>query len=275
MHQEGDIEWARGLDEAGILGTISGVARISPEEIMQASQATLLYQLYVYGDDTWVRDKVQMAESCGYKAIVVTVDSPYYGQRERDVLAGYDPRNVGWRTAVNPPDRRCIQRLDWDWIQRIQSHTSLPVVLKGLVHPEDAKTASKLSIAAIWISNHGGRQLDHSLPTLEVLERIAPTCRKFSMPIVFDGGIRRGADVLLALLLGADVVAVGRLPIFGLAVDGASGIKTVFDNLENELRTAMGMVGLTSLSFKYNDFQDRLVRRDDPSLSTRWDKIEK
>jgi len=275
MHEKGDSEWARGIAQAEIVGAVSGVARIKPQEIIKGSNANLLFQLYFYGNYDWVKEQVQMAEKCGYQAIILTVDTPYYGLRERDILGKFDPRQVGWSSAPPPPDRSCNVRLNWASVKRIQTFTSLPFIIKGIVNPEDVQIAAEHGVAAIWLSNHGGRQLDYSLPTLEVLTRIAPTCRKYSLPIVFDGGIRRGSDVLLALLLGADVVAVGRLPIYGLAVDGANGMKTVFENLENELRTAMGLVGLTSLSFNYNDLQDRLVRRDDSPLSTRWDEIER
>ena len=274
FHEEGDSEWAKGLAAAGVIGTVSGVARIKPEEIIQTSQATLLYQLYYFGDDEWVGNQLRTAEAVGYKAIVVTVDTAYYTQRERDILAHYDARHAGWRSAPNPPDRLRNRRLDWNALKFIQSCTRLPVILKGACFPADVERAFDCGIQAIWVSNHGGRQLDNTLSSLEALVPLVPVCKAANIPLIVDGGIRRGSHVLLALLLGATAVSVGRLPVYGLAAQGAAGVKQVFENLETELRTAMGLMGITNLEFDESLMRERLIQSNPPYLPTKWDVLE-
>jgi isopentenyl diphosphate isomerase/L-lactate dehydrogenase-like FMN-dependent dehydrogenase len=274
FHADGDCEWARGIKQAGSVGVVSGASRMHPRQILDESGANLFYQLYAYGDEHWIKDQIDMVEACGYQALVVNVDSAYFGQRERDILNGYDSRQVRWITAAPPPNRLLNRCLDWHLLARIQSWTKLSVILKGLSHPEDAKKAIQMGVKALWISNHGGRQLDLIPSSLEQVKVLAPLCRKASIPLIMDGGIRRGSDVLLALLLGADLVALGRLPVYGLLVDGAGGVCKVMKNIEQELRAAMGLVGLTNLNLNAQSSENYLTRLQDTPLMTRWDALE-
>ena len=252
FHGQGDYEWARGLSASDIAGTVSGVARVEFEKIILETKSPLYYQLYFFGDDHWVRDQLKRAQACGYQAVVVTVDTPYCSLRERDLRANYDANGAGWRTATQPPDRSRNSTLDWRELEKIRGYTNLPLIIKGITAPADVKQAGKEKIDAIWISNHGGRCTDNSLSALESLVRLRPVLKKSSLEVIFDGGVRRGSEVLMALLLGVDVVALGRLPVYGLIWDGAQGMKKVFENLEVELRCAMGLLGLTRLQFKGN-----------------------
>ena len=274
FHKRGDLEWASGLSLAQVVGVTSGVARVEFEKIIKETSSPLFYQHYFFGDDVWVKDQLQLAESCGYQAILVTVDTAYYGNRERDILGNYDPRYAGWRTAPQPPDRSRNTKLDWLELEKLRTYTELPLIIKGIVSPKDVKRAIEMQVDALWISNHGGRQLDNTTSTLDSLVRVASLCDESSMSLIFDGGIRRGSDVLLALLLGADIVAVGRLPIYGLILDGAQGIKKVFDNLVEELTSTMGLVGLTQINFAQDDTNSRIERLDTHILDTVWDKLE-
>ena len=275
FHEQGEYEWARGLSGSDIAGAVSGVARVEFEKIILETKSPLYHQLYFFGDDSWVKDQLQRAQACGYQAIVVTVDTPYYSLRERDLRANYDARAAGWRTAPEPPDRSRNPTLDWRKLDKIRGYTKLPLIIKGISAPADVKQAAKEKVAGVWISNHGGRCSDNSLSTLESLVRLRPILRKSSLEVVFDGGVRRGSQVLTALLLGADVVALGRLSLYGLIWDGAQGMKKVFDNLEVELRCAMGLLGLTHLQFKGKAMDQYIV--ENPAamvLETLWDRVE-
>ena len=275
FHAQGEYEWARGLSASEIAGTVSGVARVEFEKIVSESKCPLYYQLYFFGDDHWVKDQLQRAQACGYQAVVVTVDTPYYSLRERDLRANYDARTAGWRTAAEPPDRSRNPTLDWRKLEKIRGYTKLPLIIKGISAPADVKQAGTEKIDGVWISNHGGRCIDNSLSTLESLVRLRPLLKKSSLDVIFDGGVRRGSEILTALLSGADVVALGRLPLYGLIWDGAPGMKRVFENLEAELRCAMGLLGLTRLRFKGKSMDQYIA--ENPAaviLDTLWDQAE-
>jgi isopentenyl diphosphate isomerase/L-lactate dehydrogenase-like FMN-dependent dehydrogenase len=275
FHAQGEYEWARGLSASDIAGTVSGVARVEFEKIILETKSPLYYQLYFFGDDHWVEDQLKRAEACGYQAVVVTVDTPYYSRRERDLRADYDARTAGWRTAAQPPDSSRNPTLDWRKLEKIRGYTKLPLIIKGISAPADVKQAGKEKIDGVWISNHGGRCTDNSLSALESLVRLRPLLKNSSLEVIYDGGVRRGSEVLTALLLGADVVALGRLPVYGLIWDGAEGMKEVFENLEAELRCAMGLLGLTRLQFKGKGMDQYIV--ENPAavvLDTVWDQVE-
>jgi isopentenyl diphosphate isomerase/L-lactate dehydrogenase-like FMN-dependent dehydrogenase len=273
FHEDGDIAWAQGLAEAGIVGVTSGVARIDPREIA-ANADTLFYQLYPYGDSIWMLEQIQMAVSSGYKAIVVTVDVPYLSIRERDRLGDYDATKVKYRYANNPPDRSMSSSFDWAGLSYIIKNSKLPVIIKGIMHVNDAEKAIQMGAQGVWISNHGGRQLDKAPAPLSVLPKIASVCRSKGIPVILDGGIRRGSDILLATILGADIVAVGRLPVYGLATNGKGGVAQVFDNLTQELRISMGLAGISELSFKLGGEGDYLQEEPLSTIPSRWDKLE-
>jgi isopentenyl diphosphate isomerase/L-lactate dehydrogenase-like FMN-dependent dehydrogenase len=148
------------------------------------------------------------------------------------------------------------------------------LILKGIVSSEDVILAHDSGVEALWISNHGGRQLDQCSSTLDSLVELSSLLQEKSMPVIFDGGVRRGSHVLTALILGADLVAVGRLPVYGLIYSGADGVKTIFENIEKELKTTMKLVGLTNLRSARDQLKQLLEKENDFALATIWDKLE-
>lgn len=276
FHKDGEIEWAKGVKGANLYGALSGVTRMEPKDVIEQSHANLFLQLYAYGDWTWISRYVESNIDRGYKAVVVTTDTTWPAIRDRDEIIDYNARFDGFRAAAPPPDHEKSKCLNWDIVEKLVELVDVPVILKGIMNTADVKKAKQLGVKAIWISNHGGRQLSHACATLELLEELAPICKQYELPIVFDGGVRRGSEALIALLLGADLIALGRLAIFGLIVDGAKGVTSVFDNFEKELTANMGMCGLRSIKELHDNRSNCLQKLNSESapLLTRWDAIE-
>jgi isopentenyl diphosphate isomerase/L-lactate dehydrogenase-like FMN-dependent dehydrogenase len=228
----------------------STTATRSLEEIAQAASGPLWFQLYVYPSLQFAEKLVRRAESAGYRTIVLTVDLPTLGNREKD------RRN---NVTIPPPPFREANFVDvdmtgqewvsltWESLSWLRSITSLPILLKGILTAEDALLAIEHGMDGIIVSNHGGRQLDTALTSIEALPEIveAVTGR---CEVYFDGGIRRGTDILKALSLGARAVLVGRPVLWGLAVNGAEGAYQVLEMLRKELELAMALSGRPTLN---------------------------
>jgi len=253
-HPEGELATVRGVGAARTLMVASTVATTSLEDIMVAGRAMecpLWFQLYVQQDLSISEGLVRRAEAAGYRAIVLTVDLPRLGNREKD------KRNL----FINPPpplqaanfaseaERRIplSRQLTWDSIAWLRGITKLPILVKGVLTAEDAELAIKHGVDGIIVSNHGGRQLDGVPATIEalpeVVEAVGGRCE-----VYVDGGIRRGTDVLKALALGARAVLIGRPIIWGLAVGGSEGVTDVLDILRAELELAMMLAGRPTLA---------------------------
>ncbi len=265
-HPEGERATARAAAAAGTILVVSTVASLSVEEIAAASDAALWFQLYVYKDPAITRDMVGRAEAAGCRALVVTVDTPMLGRRERDARnrfalpEGIEPANfaamhhlVAARAAAagQSPFHAQVQQLfdpslDWEKIAWLRSITRLPLLLKGVVTPEDARLAVAAGVAGIIVSNHGGRQLDGAEATIMALPRVAEAVAG-AIPVLMDGGVRRGVHVLTALALGAQAVLIGRPYLWGLAVDGERGVRDVYELLRGELELAMALSGRSSV----------------------------
>lgn len=274
FHKEGDFAWVKGLAKSNITGVVSGVTRVEFENLLKEVDSSFFFQLYFFGDDQWVEKKLKMAEACGYQAIVVTIDTKCFGQRERDIIGNYDSRKAGWRTTPEPPNRDRNLKLTVKELQKMRGYTKLPFIVKGVFSLEDVHMCLDMGVDAIWISNHGGRQLDYVSSGLSALVELAPVCHSKSIPVIYDGGIRRGSEALMAYLLGADVVAVGRLPIYGLIVDGENGVKQVMDNLKQEFLNTMGQIGLLHLNESYSDRLKRVKPEEIFGYLSGWDNIE-
>jgi 4-hydroxymandelate oxidase len=258
-HPEGELATARGAGAVDTLMVASTVATCSLEEIAQAATGPLWFQLYVYEDRDFTASLVKRAQAAGYRAIVVTVDTPHISKRERDirnnfvlpppplVTANFTRQNT--ENATNPLTTHIetCASLTWDLISWLRSLTSLPILLKGILTAEDALLAVEHGVDGIVVSNHGGRQLDGAIASIEALpeivDAVAGRCE-----VYLDGGIRRGVDVLKALALGARAVLVGRPILWGLAVDGQAGVERVLKLLHGELEMAMGLSGKPTLA---------------------------
>ena len=186
-------------------------------------------------------------EASGYLSVCLTVDVQVYGRRERDVVHRFNPRDA-MAKAPNPrgPNSEYQARLTWDDVEWLKKTTRLPVGIKGIMTVRDARRAVEMGVELIWVSNHGGRQLDHTQGTIDALGPIAEAVAGRAS-IVVDGGFARGTDVIKGLARGADVVAMGRGALWGLAADGAAGVVATMDILRHELRTALALSGHTSV----------------------------
>jgi 4-hydroxymandelate oxidase len=285
-HPDGELATARAAGAAGTLMMISTLANYAMEDISRATTGPLWFQLYVYRDRGVTLELIQRAEAAACRAIVLTVDAPVGGQRERDVrnefclpegivmrnllpagrsFAGLEDGRGSAAAYINAMFDPSISWRDLDWLA---VHTQLPVVLKGLVRADDAVRAREHGAQGVIVSNHGGRQLDTSPATIEVLESIT-TAIDGRIDVLIDGGVRRGTDVLKALALGARAVLVGRPILWGLSVDGEQGVRRVLDILRQELDVAMALAGCCSV----DEVDTDLIRPPTPAVarpSTRW-----
>ena len=247
FHPEGDCEMARGAAKGDTLQFLSGATGWSVEDVAKAATGPKMFQLYHHGDRGWVGELMQRVEKSGYLAVCLTVDVQWYGRRERDIINRYVPREA-MSKAPNPrgPDQTYQARLTWDDVDWLRKTVRAPIGIKGIMTPEDARRAVEHGVDIVWVSNHGGRQLDHTQSTIDALPAIVDAVAG-AAEIVIDGGFNRGTAVLKAVALGATVVAVGRTALWGLAADGADGVACAMGILRNELRTTMGLCGQTSV----------------------------
>jgi isopentenyl diphosphate isomerase/L-lactate dehydrogenase-like FMN-dependent dehydrogenase len=245
-HPEGECEMARGAAQAGTIMVVSTSASRTLEEVAQAAGAPLWFQLYITRRET-ARRLIERAEQAGYRALVLTVDTPRWGNKERTARR---PLRFPLR-KVNFEQEDEDQYLDagctWEIISWLHSRSRLPIVLKGILTAEDAANAAEQGVEGIIVSNHGGRQLDGVPASIEALPEVVEAV-KGRCEVYMDGGIRRGTDILKALALGARAVLIGRPALWGLAVKGAEGVADVLEILRAELEQAMALSGRPTLA---------------------------
>jgi 4-hydroxymandelate oxidase len=258
-HADGEVATARACTEAGTAMTLSTLASSTIEDVASAGGARW-FQLYVMEDRELTAELVKRAYAAGYSALVVTVDVPVLGIRDRDERNGFAlPEGVEFANlaARSPAEtegselfdfvlHRHDRSLEWDDLAWVRSLAPLPLVLKGIVTAEDARLAVEAGVDGIVVSNHGGRQLDGTVPSVEALPEVADAVAG-RCEVLLDGGVRRGTDVLKALALGARAVLVGRPLLWGLAVEGPAGVKRVLELLRRELEIAMALAGSQSI----------------------------
>jgi isopentenyl diphosphate isomerase/L-lactate dehydrogenase-like FMN-dependent dehydrogenase len=234
---------ARGAAQFGVPQMLSSVCQPGLEQTAAAAPALRLFQLYVRGDDAWVDAHVRRAREHGYTAFCLTVDVAVYSRRERD-LAGRFVKP--WRANADA-GRDFQAALSWDQVKRFKDQHDLPLVLKGIATAEDAALAVEHGVEVVYVSNHGGRQLDHGLGGAAVLPEIVAAVGDRA-DVWVDGGFMRGSDVVKAIALGAKAVGLGRLPCLGLAAAGVPGLVRALEILEEEVRTCLGLLGVASLA---------------------------
>ncbi|WP_068079540.1 alpha-hydroxy acid oxidase [Novosphingobium rosa] len=251
-HADGESGTAWAAAKAGIPMILSLAATEAIEAVAVASGVCPWFQLYIQPDLGLTETLIRRAEAAGCPALVVTVDSPVFGRRKRDQVHDFTDLPSGFacenmREAPGAPPRQIAfsPTLSWHDIEWLRARTGLPILLKGIMHPHDARLAIEHGVDGIYVSNHGGRQLDGVAPTLSLLPAIAQEVAG-QVPIVFDGGIRRAADIVKALALGADVVAIGRPVIWALAAGGAAGVAALLDALQDDLRHTLTLCGCGS-----------------------------
>jgi isopentenyl diphosphate isomerase/L-lactate dehydrogenase-like FMN-dependent dehydrogenase len=238
----GGVTAARGANGFGTACMLSSRTEPGLEAVAEASDGPNIYQLYVRGDRAWVDDHIRRAKDAGYFALALTVDLDHYGRRERDLAK----RHVTTaRQNVTGDDYQMT--FCWDDVKRLKDTHDIPMILKGIATAEDAGIALEHGIDGIYVSNHGGRQLDHGRGGIEVLPEVVAEVQGRAVVMV-DGGFARGTDIVKAITLGADSVGIGRMFGCGIAAGGAAGVVRVLEILENEIRTCLGLLGVASFN---------------------------
>ena len=236
---QGAADSARAAQTFGVAHMLSSVCQPGIEGVAQAAPNALrTYQLYVHGDAQWIDERIERCMAAGYSMFCFTVDSAVYSRRERDQSKRNIRRNV-------VPGREMQVFFNWKDIERIRAKYSIPLALKGVDTAADAQMALDHGIDMIYVSNHGGRQLDHCLGSMAVLPEIVDVVNK-RVPVIVDGGINRGSDVVKALAAGADMVGLGRMQCLALAAAGEAGVVRMLEILEHEVVTCLGLLGVNN-----------------------------
>lgn len=255
VHPDGEIAVAEAAGRTGTTYVLSTTSNTPVEEVARAATAPFWFQLYVSPDLSAAMDLIRRAEAAGCEALCITVDSPMPGIRNRQARAGFDPRAGGLtyphlnapRRTDSSDGRKPFRYLVWHDIEQLIAHARVPVFLKGIMNTTDALIALKAGATGIIVSNHGGRNLDTVPATIEVLPEIVAAVAG-RVPILVDGGIRRGTDVAKAIALGANAVLIGRPYLYGLAVGGTEGVIRVQRLLLEELRQTLAFLGKPSVT---------------------------
>jgi 4-hydroxymandelate oxidase len=260
-HADGELATARAATSVGTIVTVSTLSSVPAEDIRPACTPAPWYQVYVHQDRGITTEILGRVSAAGYAALVLTVDTPVLGRRERDVRNAFrPPPSVVFTNAAPSGTMPAAQESklaeyftarhdagvtwkDLEWLRRV---CSLPIVLKGVVRADDAARAVEHGVDGLIVSNHGGRQLDTTVPAIRALPEVSDAVHG-RIPVLVDGGVRRGTDVLKAIALGACAVLVGRPVLWGLALDGEAGVRQVLTTLRDELDTAMALCGCRTL----------------------------
>jgi isopentenyl diphosphate isomerase/L-lactate dehydrogenase-like FMN-dependent dehydrogenase len=262
-HPDGEVGMARATKAAGTVMCVSTMATSTLEEIA-ATEAPRWFQLYVFRDEGVTRELCSRVADAGFTALVLTVDTPFLGRRERDLRNGFvippefPVASLG-QGGLTPAETFALvsPSVSWHDIERLASLSGLPVLVKGVLTGEDAALACEHGASGVVVSNHGGRQLDGVSATIDALEEVVAAVDG-RIEVLMDGGIRRGTDVVKALALGARAVLAGRAPLWGLVVDGEAGARRVLELLQAEILAALQLVGCTSPA---EVTRDRVSRR--------------
>jgi len=226
-------------EEFGTINFISTVTQPGLEEIADNSPHPKSFQIYVRGDDQWIKDLAKRAVNAGYSSITLTVDSAFYGNRER-----LSPTQLALR---NVPERDFQKGITWDTVKMVQDTIGdVPFVIKGIQTAEDAAIAVEHDVDCVYVSNHGGRQLDQVYGNMDTLPEIVKAVNG-QCEIIIDGGFTRAGDMIKAIALGANAVAIGRLQAWALGAGNSDGLVRCLEQLEVEIERTMGLLGVTSL----------------------------
>ncbi|MEY9856219.1 4-hydroxymandelate oxidase [Catenulispora sp. GAS73] len=266
LHPEGEAATVRGAGRAGALTVVGIFASRTLEDIAEAATGPLWLQLYWLRQRAVLEQLIERAEAGGYEAFVVTLDAKRIGQRLRDMRNGFtlpegvaavnvDPAVMAEAHRAHEADSAISahaeisfdRTLTWEDLAWMRGRTAKPILLKGVLTAEDARLAAEHGVDGIVVSNHGGRQLDNAVASIDALEECVEAVSG-SMPVLVDGGIRRGTDVFTALALGADAVLIGRPFLWGLAADGADGVEAVLRMATSELEHTMTLMGTATLA---------------------------
>lgn len=262
FHPDGAPGVAEACGRFGALQVVGSIG-VDPQEIAPVGGGPKAYQIYAAGDRTWMRETLDLASEAGFGAIVFTVDVASRARRERQARAGVE------FPAKRPPDRRRLAMACWADVEAMREMTDLPILLKGIQRADDARLAVEAGVDGVWVSNHGGRQLDHGRAAIDSLADIVDAVGGRTA-VIMDGGIQTGSDVLKAVALGADLVGVGKLQCLALAAGGSGGVESMLEVLEDEMLTQMALLGIMEISEMTPDVVCQTISSDLPDPSDVW-----
>ena len=244
----GGLSAARAAAEFGVLQVLSSVCQPDFETVARECPGPRVYQLYLHGTEDWAMDIFARAKAAGYTAFCLTADTQIYSRRERDILKRWVPMAARQAGTSEPRRPRVTMQdsMSWDLVRRIKDRFGLPMIVKGIACAEDADLAVRNGVDVVYVSNHGGRQLDHGQAALDVLPEVVGAVAG-KVPVVVDGGILRGTDILKALALGAHAVGLGRLEVLAMAAGGVPAVVRMLELLETEMRLNLASMGLASI----------------------------
>jgi isopentenyl diphosphate isomerase/L-lactate dehydrogenase-like FMN-dependent dehydrogenase len=234
---------ARAAAEFGVLQMLSSVCLPDFETIAERVPGPRLYQLYLVKDQSWMDDIIARAVAAGYTGFCLTADTQTYSRRERDILKGWSPPSGA---RVEGADFSAQSRMSWETVAHIKDEFDIPLIIKGVNVADDARRCVEAGVDVVYVSNHGGRQLDHTRACIDALPEVVDAVDGRA-PVVVDGGFLRGADVVKGLCLGADLVGMGRLEGLAMAAGGKDGVVRALEIVEHEIRTTMALMGIASL----------------------------
>ena len=242
----GGVSTARAASSFGVPFILSSVSEAGMQTVGNTATGTKIFQLYTRGDADWVDGQVQQAMDLGYDAFCITVDSAVYSRRERDIAKRFAKPWRGRGGHGGPTGMQYQAAFGWEDVRRLRDKFGMRLILKGIGTEEDATLACQEGIECVYVSNHGGRQLDHGQGAIDVLPEVVEAVAGRAT-VVVDGGFCRGTDVVKALALGADMVGIGRVYCYGLVAAGSDGIVRVLELLEAEIIECLGLLGITGL----------------------------
>ena len=261
FEEGGGASVAAAAEEFGVLQILSSVCQPDFETLAASHPGPRIYQLYLVGDQAWMDDIIERAQAAGYTGFCLTADTQVYSRRERDILKRYVPlsgRQAGSGDFIEQA------RMTWDTVAHIKDKFDIPLIVKGVGVAEDAARCAEMGVDVVYVSNHGGRQLDHTRACIDALPEVVDAVAGRA-PVVVDGGFMRGADVVKALCLGASAVGMGRFEALALAAGGKAGLLTALEILEHEVKTAMALAGVA----RREDLTPDLVTRAEPLAPTK------
>ncbi len=264
FEEGGGATAGRAAEDFGIMNFVSSVCLPGLEGSAQASDSPKVYQLYLADDEDWMRGLIRRSIAAGYSGFCLTVDTQTYSRRERDLLKRWRPPSVGEATTRAAP-MNFQARMTWDLVSRIKDDFDIPLILKGVATAEDAGRACELGVDVVYVSNHGGRQLDHGRGSLDVLPEVVAEVNGRA-EVVVDGGILRGTDVVKAMILGADAVGIGRLEAMAMAAAGREGLVRALRILEHEITTCLALLGVSTWTELDETYLHRALPVDAPSV---------
>jgi len=241
VHPEGALPAFRAATEFGILTFLGSINQLDLESAAEKAGENLVFQLYMQGDDAWLDAYLDRVAKARCRGFCLTVDIALYSKRERDLFNRYAPPG---RRGQPRKDFEYQAAMTWDLVDRVRERLDIPVILKGIATAEDARMAVDHGVDVVYVSNHGGRQLDHGRGSIDILPEVIEAVDGRA-EVVVDGGFVRGTDVLKAIALGARAVGIGKLQVWAIAAGGDAAVGQMLALLENEITVSMGLLGIT------------------------------